>query len=326
MTKKNYFIPNQPANFVALRDAVIDGVESLVHPPESIRIASMPIFDQAIGGLRPREFTILCGSTGVGKTTFIANLSAELVNQQTPHLVASVETGHLDFFRRVASVWMQQDLNTGEPVSAQTIKELSRSHFSKLNSAYLQLALYENRTTVESLMHDMITAHEKFGTKIAIIDNLNFFMEVTRSADTLIEMDRVIHELIIFCKQVDMHVIMIMHPKKNAANARDTRVESEFEIKGSSLAVQEAHNVFLLNRPRQEDVDSGSAHPTDREIKIAKMRRRGLSVGKRFLFECKNSVSYTEKGMVSENEFKQSDNANRTSSGSRKSWGRNFLD
>lgn len=322
-----YLIPNRDANFVAMRDIVIDGVESLVKPPESIAIECWPDFNRIVGGLRPREFTILCGSTGVGKTTFIANLSAALVAQETPHLVASVETGHLDFFRRVASVWMNKDLNTGKAIGGEVIRELSQNHFAKLNSAFLQLALYENRTTVEELMHDMVMAHENHGSKIAIIDNLNFFMEITKSQDTIIEMDRVVHELIIFCKQIDMHIIMIMHPKKNAANARDTRVESEFEIKGSSLAVQEAHNVFLLNRPRKEDIESGIADETDREIKIAKMRRMGMSQGSKILFKTKNGISYQEKGNINEAaKTKRTDDTCRKQIKPPKTWGGNFLD
>lgn len=291
-----YLLPEREPNYLPLSELLGTTYENLANPPPAILVPDWKNFNSLTGGFRLREFSILCGSTGVGKTTFIANLSASLVRQSIPHFVASVETGSVDFVRRVLSVYANRDLNTGEAIPKSELFNLHKIHKENLQTKTLQLSLYENRTTVDELMSDMLHAHIHHGSKIAIIDNLNFFLEVTRAQDAIIEMDRVIHELIIFCKQVDMHVIMIMHPKKNASNARDTRVESEFEIKGSSLAVQEAHNVFLLNRPRDEDVKSGLAKEFSRELKIAKMRRYGRAVGTRIFFDGSSGVKYYEEG------------------------------
>lgn len=295
---KRFVIKNRDKNVISIDDALGYAYQNLITPSLAVRILNMPEFNRMTGGLRPREFTILCGSTGVGKTTFIANLSAEFLRQDVSHYVASVETGALDYVRRVISSIADVDLNTGDTVSKDRVMSIHKRFGSTFKTTALQLALYENRTKVEELMSDIAEAHINHGCKVAIIDNLNFFMEVTRASDANIEMDRVVHELIIFCKQIDVHVIMVMHPKKNSTNARDTRVESEFEVRGSALAVQEAHNVFLLNRPRTEDVESGQCTVFDRELKIAKMRRYGKAVGTRIIFESHNGVRYTEKGII----------------------------
>lgn len=280
------------AEFLPLADLIGPAYDNLANPPPSIRITDLPTLSDTTKGFRSNEFSILCGATGVGKTTFIANLSASLITQGIPHYVASVETGSLDFVRRVISVFANEDLNDGEAIPKSKLYSIHKRFNTELTSKYLNLALYENRTTVEKLMADMAEAHVKYGAKVAIIDNLNFFMEVTSAANSIVEMDRVVHELIIFCKQIDMHVIMIMHPKKTES----LRVESEFDIKGSSLAVQEAHNVFLLNRPSEEDLKNGTLTKFDRELKVAKMRRNGRAVGRRIFFRTSNGVKYTEKG------------------------------
>ena len=290
-----YTIKDRSPFYLPIKDILGEAYQNLASPPPSMVLEDYPAFMKTIGGFRPKEFSILCGSTGVGKTTFIAGLSASMIKQNIPHYVASVETGSEDYVRRIISVFAQQDINTGEAFSKDFLYSIHKRYGSQLSTSSLQLALYENRTSVEELMSDIISAHHTHGIKLAIIDNLNFFMEVTNSANAIIEMDRVVHELIIFCKQVNVHVIMIMHPKKNSTNSRDTRVESEFEIKGSSLAVQEAHNIFLLNRPKQEDVDSGICDKYDRELKIAKMRRMGKATGRRIIFGTSNGVSYVEK-------------------------------
>lgn len=289
-----YLIKDREPNFLPLQDLIGEAYQNLAIPTPSIQFNDFPMLSKITGGFRPREFSILCGSTGVGKTTFIAGLSASMIRQSIPHYVASVETGAQDYVRRILSVFAEKDLNTGDAIPKEYLYSLHKRYRTQLTTSSLQLALYENRTTVEELMSDILEAHQKHGSKIAIIDNLNFFLEVTRAQDAIIEMDRVIHELVIFCKQVDIHVIMIMHPKKSS-DPRDTRVESEFEIRGSSLAVQEAHNVFLLNRPKLDDIESGTHTKFDRELKIAKMRRLGKAVGRKIFFSTDNGVAYKEK-------------------------------
>jgi hypothetical protein len=128
---------------------------------------------------------------------------------------------------------------------------------------------------------------------VAFIDNLNFFLEASSGERQNEVMDKVTHDLIIFSKSHDIHIVMVMHPKKT----EDGRVESEFDIKGSSTAVQEAHNVFLFNRPSTEMIEGSYATKFDRELKIAKMRRKGRAVGARIILRGINGVRY-EEGLV----------------------------
>lgn len=277
--------------FMNMRQVYLDAIRELKTPYPAIGLPDWSYFTKITGGLRAREFSILCGSTGSGKTTFLANVSAQLLKQGTKHFVMSVETGHTDFMKRVMSVLHGRDINTGEAVSVDEIARIHMASARYLEADTIEFSIYDNRVPVEQLLHDLRAMHDLRGCKVAMIDNLNFFLEVTRASDTIVEMDRVIHELIIFCKQTDMHVIMVMHPRKTDGG----RIESEFDIKGSSTAVQEAHNVFLFNRPRPEDIESGKRDRTDREVKFAKMRRRGPFVGCELIFDGRNTV-YSERG------------------------------
>lgn len=265
----------QETRALNMRQVYFETIEELAKPYPSIQTSFWPAFNRMTGGFRTREFSILCGGTGVGKTTFLANLSAQLLKQHEKHFVLSVETGHRDFMKRVLSALSGRDLNSGEAIHTEILARVHEEYAAYLESETIEFSLYEDRIPVEQLMHDIRSMVAK-GCKIAMIDNLNFFMEVTRGSDTIVEMDRVVHELIIFCKQVDVHIVMVMHPKKTD----DGRVKNEFDIKGSSTAVQEAHNIFLLNRAK--DDESGRF---DRELKLAKMRRRGQYVGSTLLFE-----------------------------------------
>lgn len=275
-----------------MRDVVNQAIVEIAKPYPAFPLEGWPLFTRLTGGFRMREFSILCGSTGAGKTTFLANMSAQLLKQGVKHFVMSVETGHTDFMKRVMSALAGEDLNTGDPVPPDHIARLLARHERELYADHIEFSLYEDRVPIKTLIADLEHMVVEKKCKIAMIDNLNFFMEVTRSSDQVVEMDRVVHELIIFCKKFDVHIVMVMHPKKTDG---DARVESEFDIKGSSTAVQEAHNVFLFNRPKTEDVDKGVRAFDDRELTLRKMRRRGKYVRSTVVF--KNvDTSYLEKG------------------------------
>lgn len=268
-----------------------DAMEELLKPYPSTNIETMPKFTNITGGFRPFEYSILCGATGVGKTTLLANLSSSLSRQGVPHFVASVETGPTDFIKRCLSVAVNRDINRGDPISIEEAKRIHINHSQYYTTnPTLHLSLYDNRCEMRKLLNDIAWHVENKGIKVAMIDNINFFMEITSAQNQIIEMDRVIHEGIIFCKQVPVHIIMVMHPKKTDGG----RVESEFDIKGSSTAVQEAHNVFLFNRPSPEMIEEGIATKYDRELKIAKMRRRGMSVGAKMILTTGNGTKYDE--------------------------------
>ena len=286
--KRNYVLGLPFAESV--QETYAEAAKEILLPFPSVPLMDFPKLTKLTGGFRSREFSILCGATGIGKTTLIANISKSLISQNIPHFVASVETGRTDFVKRTMAAYVGEDWNTGESVSVDKLKGFHSRYGINFQRDSLWLSLYESRFSVETLMSDIAWMVEHKGAKIATIDNLNFFMEVKRATDQIIEMDRVIHELVIFCKQVDVHVIMVMHPKKTESK----RVESEFDIKGSSTAVQEAHNVFLFNRPADDLVESGFASKWDRELTIAKMRRKGRAVGSRLILKGIAGVRYEE--------------------------------
>lgn len=279
-------IEGLPATFEAL-------IDYLVNPPEAIKLGRWSYFDQIVGGFRMKEFSILCGPTGAGKTTLLANISALLAERNVKHFVMSVETGRLDYLARVLSVWERKDLNMGDPIPREDLLQIFARHADKVSEDSIHFSLHETRIEVEQLKHEIKHAVEVLGCKIVFIDNLNYLMRITRAADAVVEMDRVIHDLIEFVKTVDVHIVMVMHPKKGDSKGGD-RIASMWDIKGSSTAPQEAQNVFLFNRS-QPDKDGKVEEPQDRELFIAKMRRRGMYVGRTICFRNDHSC-YSEKG------------------------------
>lgn len=252
---------------------------NLVKPIDGIKLKRWPLFNQATLGLRPHEFTILCGPTGAGKTTVGTNIIAQLGEDNVPYFVGSVETGMDDFTRAMTGVLMND--NPYRSWNQKEIENANQLHGNILNSRRFVTARYDSRVPHKRLLADLLYAHDEYGTKVAFIDNLNFLMDIKSSKDQIADMDRAVHDFVVFVKKTPVHVFMVMHPKKTDGG----RVESEFDIKGSSTAVQEAANVILWNRLKLETDAAYNKEPKwCREMKFAKVRKNGRAAGLRLVF------------------------------------------
>lgn len=250
--------------------------EYLLSPPKGIQLPWWPKFNEFTGGLRSHELTLLCAPTGAGKTQLLANISAQLVLQNEPHFVAPVETGDSDFVIRLISCLERRDLNTGNAEGFGYVQSLTTKYAESVLKKNVFIATYDNRVEIEEMVNLLTYMHQNYGCTVALLDNLNFFLNVVSSQMEKAEMDSAVHQLVMLVKKIPMHVILVVHPKKTEGG----RVLSEFDIKGSSTAVQEASNVLLFNRPSDELIEKRDAYPTDREMVFRKIRKRGMYVGR----------------------------------------------
>jgi len=255
--------------------AWLESAQELAKPPKGVALPLWPKFNEYLGTMRPHELTLLCAPTGAGKTALLASLSSQLLTLSIPHFVAPVETGHHDFTNRVMSCLGKTDLNHGGLIQKEVLQKIHEQCSPTLGRGNLKIGTYDNRVEVADMINMLKYQHQEYGCRVALLDNLNFFLRVVSSQNEKLEMDNTVHEFVMLSKYLPMHILLIVHPRKTDGG----RVLSEFDIKGSSTAVQEAANVILFNRPSEEQIKQGH-YPTDRELVFRKIRKRGAYVGK----------------------------------------------
>jgi archaellum biogenesis ATPase FlaH len=285
-------IENFKPNSKAIGALYADACKELLIPYPSFELSSWPRFNELIGGFRTREFTILCGSTGSGKTTLLAHWAKDFLKSNKRLFVMSVETGHTDFVKRSMSAFAGKDMNKGKGVPLEEVKSFHQQFGSFFSGDGIFLSLYDDRINHNLVLQEIEWHRVKKGCEIVFIDNLNYLLEPCGDNQMVAHMDNVVHSLISYSKATDVHIVMVMHPKKTEHG----RVESEFDIKGSSTAVQEAYNIFLFNRPKKKAIESGDKTIYDRELMIRKLRRRGENIGKSLWLKY-DGKAYTEQSI-----------------------------
>jgi replicative DNA helicase len=257
-----------------------DAAEYLLRPPVGYTFPWWPQFSEMIGGMRTNELTLLCAPTGAGKTALLAGIAAQMLILKVPTFIAPVETGDTDFFIRVLENLDKCRMNTGKAQLLSKIESLSARYEEIISTYPMYISTYDNRVDIEEMILTLKFMNQEHGVKIVLLDNLNFFLKVTSAQMEKAEMDQAMHEFVMLVKQIPIHVVLVTHPRKTDGG----RVESEFDIKGSSTAVQEASNVILFNRPTKEDLESKRREWNERELVFRKIRKRGENVGKRIWF------------------------------------------
>lgn len=278
-------------NLTSLPDLLEDVREKPTR--DAVNLKQWAYLDTALKGLRMNEFTILCGPSGYGKTTFLANLAMHLVSERINTFVASVEIGGKEMLKKMVSALtgesFEKTLGRGNDYFNQHKQNFFYSHDHLFTN-------YESRVNHRHLIYDLYWAHRNHGTKVAIIDNMNYILDPSGEKDQIAKMDKVVHEWVVAVKHLPIHVFMVMHPRKTDSG----RVDNMYDIKGSSTAIQEAQNVLLFNALSDQVPDLFQI-PRDycRELTVAKCRYNGRARGGKIIYsQTAGSEQYVEEKVV----------------------------
>ena len=220
--------------------------------------------DKIIGGIRPKEYTIVSGLTGNGKSTYSFALVANLLQQEVPCLIISPEMQEQDMITTLASSMLQKKVATGEEIDEFVDKYKDRLYVANVFGQWTG----DKQSTILKYVFELIDhAHRHKGVKFVVIDHLHLFLDSSAPSEKE-AIDAFSRRCVQSAISDNIHIWLVVQPRKLA---HDQRKATSRDLKGSSNLEQDASNIICVHRNLDDGPDS-----TLVELSIEKNRKYGI--------------------------------------------------
>ncbi|RWS28952.1 twinkle protein-like protein [Leptotrombidium deliense] len=200
-----------------------------------------PYLNKFLKGHRDGELTVLTGSTGCGKTTFLAEYSLDLCMQGKKTLWGNFEVNGVRFAKLLLNQFAQlplaENLNMFETFADQ---------FEKLSLYFLK---YHGPQKWGKVEESMKYAVNEFGVEHIILDNLQFMVGMV-GVDRFTYQDMIIGSCRSFATNNNVHISVVIHPRKEITEELNMN-----SIYGGGKATQEADNVLIIQKSSSKKID-----------------------------------------------------------------------
>lgn len=243
-----------------------------------IKIRSLPRFGALLNGFRSGELTVFTGPTGSGKTTVLSQLSLDLCMQGVQTLWGSFEIRN----SRLGLVMAQQMANSSLlDENSKYIQPELASASEKLSKLPLYFLDFFGSTDMALILNNMVEAVKTRNVQHILLDNLQFILseQYMNKLDKFELGDKTISALRSFCNIFNVHVTLVVHPRKEDDNTQ-LGISS---ISGTAKVSQEADNIIILQ-----------SNQTDRFLELKKNRYEGTVGSVKLRFEKERKLVFED--------------------------------
>lgn len=231
--------------FSSLKQDVLSELQN-IEKVNGVKWKRFPILNKLLKGHRKGELTVLTGPTGCGKTTFMSEYSLDLAMQGVTTLWGSFEIRNT----RLAATLLRQFV--GYPLDDK-LNEFD-NWAGQLEKLPIYFMTFHGQQSIKVVMEAIEHAQYVHDIQHVIIDNVQFMLGLNtmgvKSGDKFWEQDVIIASFRTFATKRNVHVTLVMHPRKE----RDNEDLTTSSIFGSAKATQEADNVLIIQDRRLTSV------------------------------------------------------------------------
>jgi len=224
--------------FHQLRDEVFDQFIN-ADQVAGVKWTRFPKLNNILKGLRRGEVTIFTGPTGAGKTTLLSEMSLDLCMQGVNTLWGSFE------IRNVRLVKMMLCQYSG--LNLEKNVEQFQYWADKFEMLPMYFMCFYGAQNINTVIDTMSHAAYVYDIEHVIVDNLQFMTSyLSRGDDRFSAQNHVISALRNFASTKNVHVTLVIHPRKEND---DVELQTA-SIFGTAKASQEADNVIILQNKK----------------------------------------------------------------------------
>uniref|UniRef100_A0A1B0BJH6 DNA 5'-3' helicase n=1 Tax=Glossina palpalis gambiensis TaxID=67801 RepID=A0A1B0BJH6_9MUSC len=223
--------------FSGLRNGILSELQN-IEKVHGVKWKRFPALNKLLKGHRKGELTILTGPTGCGKTTFMSEYSLDLALQGVSTLWGSFEIRN----SRLAVTLLRQFVGYSLEKRLHEFEHWA-TEFEKHPIYFMT---FHGQQPLKLVLDAIEHAHYVHDIHHVIIDNLQFMMGMSYRVDKFWEQDNIIAAFRSLATKRNVHVSLVMHPRKE----RDEGDLTTNSIFGSAKATQEADNVLIIQDKR----------------------------------------------------------------------------
>ena len=277
-------------------------------------ITNFNALDNALQKFYMGSTTILTGSPGSGKTSFLSTLICQSVEQGFPVFVYSGELSNPSLkswvdFCHAGRFGLKEYHYTN---TSGSYYKVSQEAFDAINAYYKNQILFYRDDREQKVSEIMATAESvvrKFGVKTLVFDNMSSVDLECGADDKWQKQEDFIRSIIAFSTRWNVCCLVVLHPKK----VSESRITSLYQLSGVVAAANLSHRVLSLYRvspkdkqgiPKKGQPGAWYKEPVDHDVLIDVLKDRfgsgaGQTVGlfydkpsKRFYDESEGSLFY----------------------------------
>ncbi|ORX58214.1 P-loop containing nucleoside triphosphate hydrolase protein [Hesseltinella vesiculosa] len=221
------------------RDLQHEVYQEILHPEQVRGVLSndLPALNRILKGHRQGELTVITGPTGCGKTTVMSQLSLDFCQSGVPTLWGSFEILNRRLIKKMLYQLAGKDLSE----YPEEMEQWGQT-FQQLPMYFLK---FFSSTAIQDVIEACDFAVKEYGVQHVILDNLQFMLsqQGRSSLDRWELQDRAVHELRQFATNRNVHVSLVVHPRKDTGEQMDIN-----SIFGSAKISQESDNVIIIQK------------------------------------------------------------------------------
>jgi archaellum biogenesis ATPase FlaH len=246
--EKEEFVPigeteDKGKKWLAMKDIQYVDMNNIPRMPTGYRV-----LDKNIGGLLFGEVTLVSGSNSSGKSSWLNNLSLNIINYGYK---VAIWSGELVASRLKG--WINQlaaGKNYVQKVQGYDEFYYAPKHISDRIDSWTdgKLFLYNNKygTRWKQLMSDITNLIESEGANLVVIDNLMTLNLEDYEGDNNKKQSQFILAICDFAKKYNVHIILVAHPRKQTDFLRKE------SISGSADLTNAVDNCFIIHRVNKD--------------------------------------------------------------------------